>query len=316
MNVQGCNMVIKVASYWSRFDGTPTESTPTLADIQRIAFTGFDALMIGEITYGDQMQNIDDCINSRNGWTPTNNPITTAIQQIKDNGMEPYYIMNPNRYNGVANLLDRPADKAKFVNHLAYIGTLGVTHIELEEFQLWYDYFLDPVSGEYVGIPNIDHMRRTKEYMQELKSVIPSSVKLGFNCNSNMYINIQASGINPPDANLLLDFAQPQPGKGPAPDYLITNQIIQNAVNNYKLIFPNLVIRTPLYQQYSCGNATGRCINVNLISNIQYCVLNGINFTVWPVSSVSASQFELMRPILLGDNNCPPPQYNYIITQS
>lgn len=302
------------AKYWSRFDGTATECIPPLTKIQKIAEVGFTLLAFGEIKYNNQPNDIDNCIYSRNGYTPTNNPITECIKNIKNSGMEAGFIMNINRYGGVANLLDRPADRDKFKQHLQYISGLGAA-IELEEFQPWYDYTLNPVTGLYDPTPKQIHMDRTRDYIIELRSVLSPGVKFGANFNSNMYINIQAKGVNPPDANELLDFIVTQPGKSSVPPYLITNDIIQSATDNYKTIFPKPIIKAAIYQQYSCPNAVGRCINANLIENIRYAVQNNINFPVWPIEYVTDAQLNEIKSILMLDNNCPPPQYSYTITQ-
>ena len=276
--------MIKRASYWSRFDNSPTECLPSVAEILRYKDAGFTAINIAEITYNNAKQNFADIFAGANGWTRSSNPIVTCINNIHAAGLKAYFVHNSNRYGGNTNILTRPADKAAFVAAFDYLITLPLDGLELEEPNFWWD--LVQVNGVWTPKPNADHIAQSTAFFQQLKAKVPALIRYGFNTSSktvdgNLSRGIDLAAIN---SQRLFNYVASQPGKGPAPDYLITNDIILGAYNLFRGFMPNLATEVVIYKSYSI--ATGTKINSNLITNAQTVVNNNIDFELFPASSL------------------------------
>ncbi len=239
---------------------------PDIAEIQKYKDMGFNTIQFGEITYGEQPKNFDDILAGRNGWTKTNNPFIKTVRNIQNAGMKVIILLNPNRYDAVHLFINNEAAKSKYITHLNYIVEIGVDGIEIEEPTFW-------------------NVEKSNDFLRLVRSKVPRNILLGFNYPSNEYSNIIGSGFDAGlmDRERIFDFMSTQPGKGPAPDYLITFQDnIAPAVAAWKRYMPNTHINAGLFVNYSVGGGTGARHNWNIVQNTQDTVNAGMDIAMFP----------------------------------
>lgn len=267
---------IIMASHWK---GKSTDSTqspiPTALDLNTYRDTGFNAVVFAEITYNGQKQNFIDIFAGANGWSQTSNPIKTTIDNIHARGMKAYFNMNPNRYGGKSGFLNRTADYTQFMRDLEYVVGLGVDGINVEE-----GFFTTAAGGTYAKVNQFSRDMRAKVPRPIILTATPS-FNTETQCVANNWDHVT---MNSED---IYDYISPQPGKGPAPDYLIENSRIQSSYNFWSGVHPNAKTMPCLYKLY--GTATGSVINVNMISNVTYVFDKGWGIFLWPTEYLSAA---------------------------
>lgn len=305
---------IRAAAYWSRFDDTPTECVPTQLEIQKIADTGFDTMYFAEMDYYNQMNDFEDILNYQKGYTPDDNPIKTALLQIKDSGMKAQIIMYPTRYgelyaggrtcvggtvNGdqcVGGVWRENSDinKSKmlitnykniFLKHIKYLTDNNlVDSIQIEE-------------AHFDGIPVADQMA----FLQECRVQIPSNVLFYANNASNSRTNVAKNwDINLINSGTILDYV----GIQPAYPYAYYEQ--KAAYDSWKLMLPDIPIIV------ACYTLTHDGANPNMINNVQQAVDNDWDLVVSPCTSIKPEQYPLLQAIF---SACPKPQFSFQITQ-
>ncbi len=305
---------IKVAGYWSKFDGSPTECVPTLTDILRYADTGFTTVYFAEMIYNNQMNDFEDILDSRKGYAPTNNPIRTALLQIKDAGMKAQIIMYPTRYGALSPggrtcvggtpvgndcvggvwVDNGDINKEKmlitgykniFLNHIKYLTDNNlVDSIQIEE-------------AFFEGISVGDQMA----FFQECRTQMPSNILFCANHASNSRTNVEKTwDLNLINSGTIFDYIGFQTA------YPYDSYEQQSAYDAWKLMLPSLPIVV------SCYTATHDGINPNMLDNVQQAVDNNWNINISPSTALTPEQYPLLKSIF---SPCPRPQFNFQTTQ-
>ncbi len=325
---------IRMAEYWSRFDGSVNECLPTFAELQEYKRVGFNAVMIVEIVYNNQMNDFNDTILP----DPINNAFAQCLRQIKNLGMDAHVLFNPGRYgtlhssgnscwggtydnrtcidytscvggqcrgNGDINkwkLLSSLTYKQILYNHIKYLIDYNlVDGIQLEE----------PVFE--FSQPDISQQTQVvTDFFKECRTKIPSNIIFSANNPSNGRDTVLNTGhwdLTEINKGAMFDFVAPQPQGEPNGDY--PNPNIEGSFASWTGMLPNIPIRPGIYKR-SQGKD-----NPSMLANLEYMASRRRSFQVWPSSSLTSGDLNGIKNVfdMYPLETCPHPQFEFQITQ-